>query len=125
MHVCRGDVIQDTHHYYPVAFYVEMIPGNKLNDPNHYVFLLTNDSGAIKEVHEFFPNMEDHTLSGDPAFEIIAILSMFDLVQDCSTLVHGTSGFTEYIYQYVSNGGVDDFYIANANPTNMSFLLCF
>ena len=34
-----------------------MIPEEKLIDPNHYVFLLTDDAGAIKEAHEFFPNI--------------------------------------------------------------------
>jgi hypothetical protein len=141
MHVRRGDVILDTRHYYPVSFYVEMIPKEKLNDPNHYVFLLTDDSGAIEEAHEFFPNIkwtyfnrprhngstsgwEDHTPSGDPALEVIAILSAFDLVQDCSTLVHGTSGFTNYIYQYVSKGGVNDFFTL-LMPTQPTCLSCY
>lgn len=124
MHVRRADAILDDRHYYPVAFYVEMIPEEKLNDPNHYVFLLTDDSSAIEEAHEFFPNIkwtyfnrprhnitssgwEDHTPSGDPALEVIVIMSAFDLVQDCSTLIHGPSGFINYIYAYVSKVWVD------------------
>ena len=98
MHVRRGDVVQDTRHYYPVSFYVDMIPKEKLNDPNHYVFLLTDDSSAISEMYEFFPNIkwmyfdrprhngsssgwQDHTPSGDPALEVIVILAAFDFVQ--------------------------------------------
>ncbi len=86
------------------------------------MFLLTDDSGAIEEAHEFFPHInwkyfdrphhngssggwENQTPSGDPALEVIVILSIFDLVQDCSTLVHGPSGFTNYMYEYVSQGG--------------------
>jgi hypothetical protein len=122
MHVRRGDVIYDTRHYYPVAFYVDMIPEEKLNDPNHYVLLLTDDFNAISEAHEFFPDVkwayfnrtrhrgnssgwEDHTPSGDPALEVIAILSAFDLVKECSTLVKGPSGFTQFMYEYVSETG--------------------
>ncbi|KAL3780454.1 hypothetical protein ACHAW5_004580 [Stephanodiscus triporus] len=121
MHVRRADAIFERH-YYPVAFYVEMIPEEKLNDPNHYVFLLTDDSSAIEEAHEFFPNIkwayfnrprhnitssgwEDHTPSGDPALEVIAIMSAFDLVQDCSTLIHGPTGFMNYIYAYMLRSG--------------------
>ena len=125
MHVRRSDVGGDRY-YYPVAYYVEMIPEKKLNDPNHYVFLLTDDSGAIQEAHEFFPHVkwkyfdrprhngssggfENQTPSGDPAVEVIVLLTIFDLVQDCSTLVQGPSGFTEYVYQHVSKGWVVSF----------------
>jgi hypothetical protein len=121
MHVRRSDVA-GSRYYYPVAYYVEMIPEEKLIDPNHYVFLLTDDTGAIEEAHEFFPHInwkyfdrprhngssggwENQTPSEDPALEVIVILSLFDLVQDCSTLVYGPSGFTNYINQYVSQGG--------------------
>ena len=124
IHVRRGDVVHDGRRYYPVAFYVEMIPEEKLYDPDHYVFLLADDSDAIAEAHEFFPDIkwvhfdrprpngysgwENHTPSGDPALDVIVILSAFDLVQDCSTLVHGRSGFSDYIYQYVSKVGIDE-----------------
>ncbi|KAL3815470.1 LOW QUALITY PROTEIN: hypothetical protein ACHAXA_008520 [Cyclostephanos tholiformis] len=136
MHVRRGDVIYDTRHYYPVAFYVDMIPEEKLNDPNHYVFLLTDDFNAIEEAHEFFPNIkwayfnrtrhrgnssgwEDHTPSGDPALEVVVILSAFDLVQDCSTLVQGPSGFAEIIYQFMLRSGRFNItlYDVSSNPS--------
>lgn len=120
MHVRRADVILDTRRYYPVAYYVDMIPEEKLSNPNHHVLLLTDDSDAIEEANEFFPNikwdyfnrprhngseskLEDHTPSGDPALEVIVIMSLFDLVQDCSTLVHGQSGFSNYMYQYMTS----------------------
>jgi hypothetical protein len=88
------------------------------------VFLLTNDYGTAKEAHEFFPRvkwkyvdwphhndssggMENQTPSRDPALEVFIPLSLFDLVQDCSTLVvQGPSGFTGYVYRCVSKGWV-------------------
>ncbi len=51
MHVRRSDVVG-------VAYYLEIIPVKKFNDPNHYVFLLTNDYGTAKEAHEFFPRVK-------------------------------------------------------------------
>jgi hypothetical protein len=103
MHVCRSDVGGDRY-YYPVAYYVEMIPEKNLNDPNHYMFLLTNDSGAIEEAQNSFCVSSGNILtdlvimaSVVPTLEVIVLLSIFDLVQDCSTLVQGPSGFTEYV----------------------------
>jgi hypothetical protein len=114
-----------------------MILEKKLNDPNRYMFLLTDDSGAIEEAHEFFPHvmwkyfdqpchngssggMENQTPSGDPALEVIVLLSIFDLVQDCSTLVQGPSGFTEYVYQHVSKRWVVSFLPLYCQPANLS-----
>jgi hypothetical protein len=51
--------------------------------------------------------MENQTPLGDPALEVIILLFLFDLVQDCSILVVlGPSGFADYVYQHVSKGGV-------------------
>ena len=75
------------------------------------MFLLTNDSGAIEEAHEFFPRVKwkhfdqprHNGISGGfenhPTLEVIVLLFTFDLVQDCSssTLVQGPNGFTEYV----------------------------
>ena len=134
MHVRRADVIRDTRRYYPVAYYVELIPKEKLSDPNHHIFLLTDDSSAIDEAHEFFPNLkwdyfnrprhngsnsgwEDHTPSGDPALEVIVIMSLFDLVKDCSALVQGGSGFTNYIYRFMQPNNVTRSYVEE-NPSS-------
>ena len=105
-----------------MAYYLEIIPVKKFNDPNHYVFLLTDDYGAAKEAHEFFPHvkwkyvdrphhndssggMENQTPSRDPALEVVILLSLFDLVQDYSTLVvQGPSGFAGYVYRCVRDG---------------------
>ena len=121
MHVRRSDVMVDKRRpYYPVAYYVDMIPEEKLEDPNHYIFLLTDDANAIDEAHEFFPNLkwkhldrprhrgssggwQSHTPSGDPALEVIILVSTFELVQKCSVLVAGISSFAEYMYAHVSN----------------------
>jgi hypothetical protein len=111
-----------------------MIPKEKLSDPNHHIFLLTDDSSAIEEANEFFPDLkwdyfnrprhngsssgwEDHTPSGDPALEVIVIMSLFDLVQDCSVLVQGGSGFTNYIYRFMQPNNVTRSYVEN-NPSS-------
>lgn len=134
MHVRRADVIRDTRRYYPIAYYVEMIPKERLKDPNHHIFLLTDDSSAIEEANEFFPDLkwnyfnrsrhngsssgwEDHTPSGDPALEVIVIMSLFDLVQDCSALVQGNSGFTNYIYRFMQPNNVTRSYVEE-NPSS-------
>lgn len=60
VHVRRSDVIfheSHTRRYFPVADYVKLIPREKLSNPNHYIFLLTDDSNAIEEANEFFPNL--------------------------------------------------------------------
>lgn len=54
IHVRRGDSAVERH-IYPAADYVKMIPQEILNNPNHYILLLTDDSNAIDEAHEPFP----------------------------------------------------------------------
>ena len=39
------------------AYYLEMIPVKKFNDPNHYMFLLADDYGAAEEAHKLFPRV--------------------------------------------------------------------
>ena len=59
VHVRRSDVVLDssTRKYFPVADYVDKINSTKLSNPNHYIFLLSDDANAIDEAHEFFPNL--------------------------------------------------------------------
>ena len=116
MHVRRSDIVLHFEHsrrYYPVADYVKLIPDVKRNNP---IFLLTDDSNAIKEAHEFFPDLkwryfdrprhkgssggwENQTPSRNPALEVIVLLATFELAQECSTMVHGHSNFADYIWQ--------------------------
>ena len=121
IHVRRGDVAHSNERiYFPVYDYVKMIPQERLNDPNHYIFLMTDDSGAIEEAHEFYPELrwtyinkprfngsnvgwEDQMPSRNPAYEVIMLLSEFELAMACSTFVHGHSGFSNFILQYVSS----------------------
>lgn len=114
-HVRRGDVVLDSSNprrYFPVSDYVKHMNSSKLSNPNHYIFLLTDDSGAIDEAHEFFPDMnfkyfdrprhkgsnkgkvwENHTPSRNPAMETIVLVATFELVQECSAIVWGASNF--------------------------------
>jgi hypothetical protein len=122
VHVRRADIIMHTMHarkYYPISDYVNLIPKEKLNDPNHTIFLLTDDANAVKEAHEFHPTLrwkyidrprhsgssggwENQTPSLNPALELIVIMATFELVQDCSSLVHGFSGFSDYIWTHMA-----------------------
>jgi len=122
IHVRRADIIMHTIHarkYYPISDYVNLIPKEKLNDPNHTIFLLTDDANAVKEAHEFHPTLrwkyidrprhsgssggwENQTPSLNPALELIVIMATFELVQDCSSLVHGFSGFSDYIWTHMA-----------------------
>ena len=123
-HVRRGDVVLDssTRRYFPVSDYVKQMNSTKLsNNSNHYILLLTDDSGAIDEAHEFFPDLnfkyfdrprhkgsgngtiwQNHTPSRNPALEVIMLVAAFELAQECSAIVWGASGFAEYMYNLVS-----------------------
>ena len=122
IHVCHADTVHDPTFkpLFPVADYVNLIPEEQRNNPNHYIYLLTDDSNSILEAHEFFPDLEwkytdkprhngssggweSHTPSRNPAFEVIIILAEFELTMGCSVLVHGPSGFPDFIYRHVSS----------------------
>jgi len=120
VHVRRSDAEMDTagRRYLPVADYVKQMNTTKLSNPNHYIFLLTDDSNAIDEAHDFFPNLnwkyldrprhkgssggwENHTPSRNPALEVIIIVAMFELVQECSAIVWGAGNFAEYLLNHM------------------------
>lgn len=112
LHVRRGDSILGTNHrrYRPIKDYVDVLKHNQRN-----ILLLTDDSNAIKEAVEFYPDYnwmyfnrpryrgheggwEEHIPSNDPAFEVIAILSELRLARTCQTLVHTASNFGQLLY---------------------------
>eukprot|EP00986_Skeletonema_menzelii_P004857 scaffold1698_cov149-Skeletonema_menzelii.AAC.20 len=120
-HVCRGDDVVlhpgNQRRYYPVSYYVKNMNSSKLSNPNHYVFLLTDDARVINEAHEFFPDMnfkyfdrprhngsnngtvwENQTPSRNPASEVIVLVAAFELAQECSAIVWSSSGFAQYMY---------------------------
>jgi hypothetical protein len=118
VHVRRADVVllDDGRKYFPVADYIKMIPDDRLNDANHYILLLTDDSNAIDEAHKFFPNLkwayldrprfkgssggwENHSPSRNPALETIFLLTELELAMACSVIVNGESGFSRLIYR--------------------------
>jgi hypothetical protein len=121
VHVRRADVVllDDGRKYFPVADYIKMIPDDRLNDANHYILLLTDDSNAIDEAHKFSPNLkwayldrprfkgssggwENHSPSRNPALETIFLLTELELAMACSVIVNGESGFSRLIYRHVS-----------------------
>ncbi|KAK1738447.1 hypothetical protein QTG54_011116 [Skeletonema marinoi] len=122
LHVRRADIIFHEQHarkYHPIADYVKLIPKEKLNDPNHTIFLLTDDDNAVNEAHEFYPNLrwkyidrprhsgssggwENQTPSLNPALELIVLMATFELAQDCSSFVHGHSGLSDYIWTHMA-----------------------
>ena len=57
VHVRRSDTVLEARKYFPIADYVDKMNSTKLSNPNHYIFLLSDDSNAIDEAHEFFPNL--------------------------------------------------------------------
>ena len=123
-HVRRGDVVLhpgNQRRYFPVSDYVKNMNSSKLSNPNHYVFLLTDDGRAISEAHEFFPDMnfkyfdrprhkgsnngtvwENQTPSRNPASEVIVLVATFELVQECSAIVWSSSNFASYMHNQVS-----------------------
>ncbi|KAL7539566.1 hypothetical protein ACHAWF_006445 [Thalassiosira exigua] len=127
VHVRRADVVlhkSHTRRYFPVADYVKLIPPEKLSNPNHHIFFLTDDANAIEEAHEFFPSLnwkyfdrprhkgseggwENQTPSRNPALEVIVLLATFELAQECSAMVYGHSNFAEYIYQQMNFARLD------------------
>ncbi len=122
IHVRRGDIIMHDKHarkYYPISDYVDLIPKEKLNDPHHKIFLLTDDANAVNEAHEFYPKLswkyidrprhsgssggwENQTPSLNPSLELIVLMATFELAQDCSTFVHGHSGLSDYIWTHMA-----------------------
>lgn len=121
-HVRRADVVLhqgQMRRYFPVSDYVKQLNETTLANPNHHILLLTDDSGAIDEAHEFFPNLnwkyldrprhkgssggfENQTPSRNPALEVIILMATFELAQECSAIVRGASNFGEYLYNQVS-----------------------
>lgn len=116
-HVRRGDSVLvipgkkfPTRRYHAIEEYVNAA-GESITKN---ILLLTDDHNAIGEALTKFPGynwmytkrkrhrgseggFENTIPSGDPVQEVVAILSAFRSVQKCSTLVHSTSSFAEYL----------------------------
>eukprot|EP00804_Cyclotella_cryptica_P014251 CCRYP_005665-RA/>CCRYP_005665-RA protein AED:0.17 eAED:0.17 QI:292/1/1/1/0.83/0.71/7/853/877 len=127
IHVRRSDVILHSkwsRKYYPVTDYVQLIPRSRRRNVNHTILLLTDDANAIIEAHEFHPELrwkyinrtrykgssggwERHTPSRNPASEVITLLATFELVQECSMLIHGSSKFSEMLWFMMSSARED------------------
>jgi hypothetical protein len=116
MHVRRADVVLHDDYsrsYFAIEDYLRAL--KRKNADRKTILLLTDDQNAIDEAKEFHPDYEWKFLdrkrfrgaeggwenqlpSKDPLDEMISLLSTFKLAQQCDTIVHGQSGFSDMIY---------------------------
>lgn len=129
IHVRRGDVVfhgaSHRRRYYPISAYI-----NATSDIDHNIFLLTDDANAIAEAKTEFPNFnwqyidrpryraneggwERHLPSNNPSHEVTVLLSTFQLVKKCTTLIHSRSTLSELLYSEMAmaHGNVRKFKI--------------
>lgn len=113
LHVRRGDIVlegNNSRRYYPISDYLEMLNTTKKN-----ILLFTDDANAIEEALHFHPHKnwmyiakkryrgkeggwKEHFPSGDPTFEVIALLAELSLARQCDVLVHTVSSFADVLY---------------------------
>ena len=114
IHVRRTDVVLHAKYsrkYFPISDYIQKIPKSKKEEN---IFLMTDDANAIDEALEFYPDInwmylerkrhrgseggwENQIPSKNPALEVLYILAEFELAKKCDLLVHGKSGFADWI----------------------------
>jgi hypothetical protein len=117
IHVRRADVVLhsfNSRKYYEVADYLEKLrDNNQHHDKN--ILLLTDDANAVTEALEFHPDYnwiylnrtrhrgkeggwENQLPSNDPVEEMVVLIATFKLVQQCNTIVHGQSTFSDLLF---------------------------
>jgi hypothetical protein len=126
LHVRRADVVlnqevsHDIRRYYPIADYINnanvAIPGAL----HHNILLLTDDHNAIAEAEDQFPQyhwmylnrtrhrgaeggFENQIPSGDPVQEVVSLLAELDMARRCTSLVHTSSSFSNYLWAMLLN----------------------
>ena len=112
IHVRRSDVVlhgTSSRPYHPLSTYLAAAAPLPRN-----IWLLTDDQDAVEEAHRRHPSYnwivldrarhrgasggwENHVPSGDPASEVVVILSTLRLVRACSVLVHSHSNFASLL----------------------------
>lgn len=127
LHVRRADVVSDgqySRRYHAIREYIELLeqqtsatspaPVSDKANEKHTIFLLTDDSNAISEAVETYPNykwvyvprprfrgpeggFENHMPSKDPVFEVVVLQTIFEKSKQCETLVHSTSNFSQFL----------------------------
>jgi len=120
VHVRRADIVLHKNRirrYHKINDYVERMDKDTKN-----IFLLTDDDNAIGEALTKFPNytwtyidrprhkgaeggFENQIPSKNPKFEVIVLLSIFQLVKKCSTLIHTKSGFALLLRRQMGQQG--------------------
>lgn len=121
IHVRRGDIILDPgdvkRQYFPIKDYL-----NASFHVQRNIFLMTDDANAITEAKQEFPDynwmyvqrtrfhaeeggFENQMPSRDPIFEVIALLSEFQLARSCQQLVHSESIFGTRLFAEMKASG--------------------
>jgi len=140
LHVRRGDVIQHgniSRRYHALSEYLDVVDKNILGStyqhgihPPHKILLLTDDANVILESQSYQnryhfmyfdrPRFHDdeggweHQLpSSQPKFEMIVLWSTFEWVKDCSSIVHSTSGFSNWIIWEMTKVHGDNLHVYN------------
>jgi hypothetical protein len=112
LHVRRSDVVLhgvQSRRYHDIREYMN------LTDPDIWtVLLLTDDDNAVQEALREYPNhqwvyiprprfhgaeggWENQLPSSNPQFEVVVLLTIFQKVQHCQTLVYTQSNLAEYL----------------------------
>eukprot|EP00566_Odontella_aurita_P015361 CAMPEP_0113550260 /NCGR_PEP_ID=MMETSP0015_2-20120614/13887_1 /TAXON_ID=2838 /ORGANISM="Odontella" /LENGTH=352 /DNA_ID=CAMNT_0000451055 /DNA_START=454 /DNA_END=1512 /DNA_ORIENTATION=+ /assembly_acc=CAM_ASM_000160 len=120
LHVRRGDIVlhgNNSRKYYPVSDYLALLPNTTTN-----IMLFTDDANAIEEARGVHPEYnwmyvtkkryrgkeggwQEHFPSGDPTFEVIALMAELKLAGYCDTLVHTVSSFSDVLYDEMTAAG--------------------
>eukprot|EP00567_Pseudictyota_dubia_P001634 CAMPEP_0197468106 /NCGR_PEP_ID=MMETSP1175-20131217/65913_1 /TAXON_ID=1003142 /ORGANISM="Triceratium dubium, Strain CCMP147" /LENGTH=284 /DNA_ID=CAMNT_0043004201 /DNA_START=764 /DNA_END=1618 /DNA_ORIENTATION=- len=120
LHVRRGDIVlegKNSRRYYPISDYLSMLPNATKN-----ILLYTDDANAIDEAEDFHPEYnwmylakkryrgkeggwKGHFPSGDPTFEVIALMAELELAGQCDVLVHTVSNFADVLYDEMASTG--------------------
>mmetsp|Transcript_21844 Transcript_21844/g.33181 ORF Transcript_21844/g.33181 Transcript_21844/m.33181 type:complete len:497 (+) Transcript_21844:44-1534(+) len=134
IHVRRTDVLLEGNwrkrrHYFALDDYLHVTRRYPdIADKN--ILLLTDDQSTIDELHKYHNGTESqwtylprfrwrgteggmngHLPSGDVKKEIIILLTELSLAGHCNRLIHGKSGFSQLIKQYMRVGnGTEDVY---------------
>lgn len=123
LHVRRGDVISHGSHarrYFSIAEYL-----NTTQEIEHNILLLTDDHNAIGEALHEFPDrnwmyidrpryrgneggFERHLPSNDPILEMTVLLSTFQLVRRCTSMVRSSSAFGDYLWGEIKDEHAGD-----------------
>jgi len=124
IHIRRTDVVLHdgaSRKYFSVEEYLNELKGHNFTHIKN-ILLFTDDANAIDEAQEFHPEYnwmylekkrhrgseggwENQIPGNSPADEMIALLSVFRLAQQCDVLIHTESGFSTFIYDSMISTG--------------------